>query len=144
MRNDRPREGGYRSAFISHCGDQGSFIFLFGHHLWINLFPLPLTPAATFNGVGVVLLTVSGTSLFKIFAAPIPLSVFLCLYGRAYWWGRGWAWSQISHHEENMEFYNYLLFFPLWLNLFAIMKKSAKNCTHYHVVPRRLFIPALQ
>ncbi len=26
-----------------------------------------------------------------------------------YWRERGWAWSHISRHEENMEFYNYLL-----------------------------------
>ncbi len=32
-----------------------------------------------------------------------------------YRWERGWAWSHISRHEENME------------------KKSAKNCTPYHV-----------
>jgi hypothetical protein len=28
MRTDRPVEGGYRSAFSSHCGDQRSFIIL--------------------------------------------------------------------------------------------------------------------
>jgi hypothetical protein len=33
MKMDRPVEGGYRSAFISNCGDQGSFIFYFGRHL---------------------------------------------------------------------------------------------------------------
>jgi hypothetical protein len=39
MRMDRPVEGGYRSAFSSHCGDRRSFLFLFGHHLGIILFP---------------------------------------------------------------------------------------------------------
>jgi hypothetical protein len=42
---NRPVEGGYQSAFSSHCGDQRSFLFLFGRHLGIILFPLPLTPA---------------------------------------------------------------------------------------------------
>jgi hypothetical protein len=41
---DRPVEGGYQSAFISHCGDRRS-LFEFGRHLGINLFPLPITPA---------------------------------------------------------------------------------------------------
>ena len=45
MRMDRPVEGGYRSAFSSHCGDQRSFLFEFGRHLGIILFPLPLTTA---------------------------------------------------------------------------------------------------
>jgi hypothetical protein len=45
MRMDRPVEGGYRSAFSSYCGDRRSFLFKFGRHLGINLFPLPLTPA---------------------------------------------------------------------------------------------------
>ena len=31
--------------FSSHCGDRRSFLFLFGRHLGIILFPLPLTPA---------------------------------------------------------------------------------------------------
>jgi hypothetical protein len=34
---------------------------------------------------------------------------------------RGWAWSHISRHEENME------------------KKSAKNCTLYHVVNKSVW-----
>jgi hypothetical protein len=38
-----------------------------------------------------------------------------------YWWERGWAWSHISRHEENME------------------KKSAKNCTLYHVVNKAVW-----
>ncbi len=45
MRIDQPMEGGYLSAFSSHCGDQRSFLFKFGGHLGIILFPLPLTPA---------------------------------------------------------------------------------------------------
>ena len=45
MRMDRPVEGGYQSAFSLHCGDQRCFLFKFGRHLGINLFPLPLTPA---------------------------------------------------------------------------------------------------
>ena len=66
--------------------------------------------------------------------------VYLVLIGPyLYWRERGWVWSQISRHEENMEFYNYLLFFPLWLNLFAIMKKSTKNCTLYHVVNKSVW-----
>ncbi len=32
-------------GFSSYCGDQRSFLFLFGRHLGIILFPLPLTPA---------------------------------------------------------------------------------------------------
>ena len=45
-----------------------------------------------------------------------------------YWRERGWAWSHISRHEENMEFYNYLL----WI-------KSSKNCTLYHVVNKSVW-----
>jgi hypothetical protein len=41
-----------------------------------------------------------------------------------------------------MEFYNYLLFIPLWLNPFAIMKKSAKKCTLYHMYGLILVLPA--
>jgi hypothetical protein len=45
MRIDRPVEGGYLSAFSSNIGDRRSFLFKFGRHLGIILFPLPLTPA---------------------------------------------------------------------------------------------------
>ncbi len=38
-----------------------------------------------------------------------------------YWRERGWAWTHISRHEENME------------------KKSAKNCTLYHVVNKSVW-----
>ncbi len=38
-----------------------------------------------------------------------------------YWQKRGWAWSHISRHEENME------------------KKNAKNCTLYHVVNKAVW-----
>ncbi len=38
-----------------------------------------------------------------------------------YWQERGWAWSHITRHEENME------------------KKSAKNCTLYHVVNKAVW-----
>ncbi len=37
--------------FSSHCGDRRSFLFLFGRHLGINLFPRPLTPA---DWIGIV------------------------------------------------------------------------------------------
>ncbi len=37
--------------FSSHCGDWSSFLFLFGRHLGIILFPLPLTPA---DWIGIV------------------------------------------------------------------------------------------
>jgi hypothetical protein len=43
MRMDWPVEGGNRSAFTSHCGDRRSFLFLFGRHVGIILFPFPLT-----------------------------------------------------------------------------------------------------
>ncbi len=30
-----------------------------------------------------------------------------CIFGSyLHWWERGWAWSHISRHKENMEFYN--------------------------------------
>ncbi len=47
----------------------------------------------------------------------------LILIGGPYLYGRerGWAWSHISRHEENME------------------KKSAKNCTLYHVVKKAVW-----
>ncbi len=37
--------------FSSHGGERRSFLFLFGRHLGINLFPLPLTPA---DWIGIV------------------------------------------------------------------------------------------
>ena len=37
--------------FSSHCGDRRSFLFLFGRHLGIILFPLLLTPA---DWIGIV------------------------------------------------------------------------------------------
>ncbi len=43
----------------------------------------------------------------------------LILIGPYLYWG--WAWSHISRHEENME------------------KKSAKNCTLYHVVNKAVW-----
>ena len=51
MRMDRPVEGGYRSAFTLHCGDRRSFLFLFGRHVGIILFPFPLTTA---DWIGIV------------------------------------------------------------------------------------------
>ncbi len=38
-------------SFISHCGDRRSFLFLFGRHFGIILFPLLLTPA---DWIGIV------------------------------------------------------------------------------------------
>ncbi len=92
-----------------------------------------------------MLQTVCGTSPFKYFSICSTnnnsrFQVYLVLIGPYLnWWKRGRASSQTSRHEENMEFYNYLLFIPLWLNQFAIMKKSAKNCTLYHVVNKSVW-----
>ena len=81
-----------------------------------------------------MLQTVCGTSPFKYFSICSTnnnsrFQVYLVLLGLyLYWRERGWAWSQISRHEENMEFYNYLL----WI-------KSSKNCTLYHVVNKSVW-----
>jgi hypothetical protein len=45
MRNEGGREDGKCSEDIWGCGDQCHFVFKFGRHLVLNLFPLPLTPA---------------------------------------------------------------------------------------------------
>ncbi len=82
-----------------------------------------------------MLQTFAALLLFKYFSICSTnnnsrFQVHLVLIGPyLYWQERGRAWSQISRHEENMEFYNYLLFIPS-----STMKKSAKNCTLYHVV----------
>ena len=110
MRMDRPVEGGYRSAFTSHCGDRRSFFFWFGRHVGIILFPFPLTTA---DWIGIVwtirhgAANICGTSPFKIFSY---LQVGVgggngakshCIFGSyLYWRERGWAWSHISPHKK--------------------------------------------
>ncbi len=92
------------------------------------------------HGIGMVCCTYP----FKYFSICSTnnnrFQLYLVLIGPyLYWRERGWAWSQISRHEENVQFYNYLLLIPLWLNPFPIMKKSAKNCTLYHVVNKSVW-----
>jgi len=43
----------------SHCGDRRAFLFLFGSHLGIILFPLPVTPA---DWIGIVWLNRRGAA----------------------------------------------------------------------------------
>jgi hypothetical protein len=45
MRNEGVRKDGKWSEYIWDCGDRCPFVFKFGRHLVLNLFPLPLTPA---------------------------------------------------------------------------------------------------